>query len=63
MSTLPPHLGHPAFATKCSTCEMLQQDVRQCAEAKCCWTWARHGHEQRVADDARMKEERGRQCR
>lgn len=60
MSTLPPHFDHPAFATKCLTCEMLQQDVRQCEKFKCCFAQQRRGYEGRQRDDARIAEERSR---
>jgi hypothetical protein len=58
MTPLPPHLDHPAFQVKCSTCEMLRQDVGQCEKYKCCWAWARRGHEQRVEDDAAREKDR-----
>jgi hypothetical protein len=60
MEPIPAHLDHPAFATKCSACEMLQQDVRQCEKFKCCFAYQRRGHEGRQRDDARLKDERER---
>jgi hypothetical protein len=61
LTTLPEHLDHPAFQVKCLTCEMLRQDVDQCAKYKCCWAYARRGHEQRLKDDARLAEDRARE--
>lgn len=55
MSTLPPHLDHPAVATMCSTCPTFKEHVAQCEEIKCCLAYQRRGHDQRVKDDARNK--------
>lgn len=58
MTDLPPYLDHPAVRAKCSTCEMARQRVDQCEMYKCCWAWARRGHEQRAKYDARNAADR-----
>jgi hypothetical protein len=54
---------YPSVAVFCKPCPTFQEPVGKCAEIKCCWMFARHGYEGRMRDDARLKEERGRQCR
>lgn len=53
---------YPAVETKCSKCPTFQDSIKACTEAKCCWMWARAGHEQRLADDARIAAEKGREA-
>jgi hypothetical protein len=52
---------YPAVAVKCAACPTFQEPIGKCAEIKCCWAWARAGHEQRIADDARIAAEKARE--
>lgn len=61
MTTLPPHLDHPAVATMCSTCPTFKDPAEKCHEAGCAFSYQRSGHEQRVKDDAARTKERMRE--
>lgn len=51
---------YPAVSTVCSKCPTFKETIKACKEIKCCLAWARAGHEQRVADDARLAAEKAR---
>jgi len=49
---------YPAVQVKCAACPTFQEPIKACAEIRCCWKYARVGHEQRLADDARISAEK-----
>jgi hypothetical protein len=52
---------YPAVSAMCSKCPTFQESIKACKEIKCHWAWARAGHEQRIADDARIASEKARE--
>lgn len=52
---------YPSVQVRCATCPTFQESITACKEIKCCLAWARAGHEQRLADDARIAAEKGRE--
>lgn len=51
----------PAVSTMCSKCPTFKETSGVCMKIKCCLAYQRRGHEQRVADDARISAEKGRE--